>query len=103
MVNDDFRKFGEAWAHQYKLIRKLDNVLVLAVTYTRWQGHNKLKILCKDLLCDEEHQFNHYEVYCYGTKKALTDSMIPIDDAYANANPSSISEMLQTRVLRRIS
>ena len=73
MIYFDLRKFGEAWAYECELSGALDSIHVLAVTYTRWQGRNKLKIFGKVLLWDEEYLFDHYEVYCYGTEKALTD------------------------------
>ena len=98
----DIRKFGEAWAFQCGLPGKLDSVHVLEVTYTRWQGRNKLKIFGKVLVWDEEHLFDHYEVYCYGTEKILTERMILIDDAYTKAHPTSIPEELRAKVLRRI-
>ena len=65
-------------------------------------GPQQLKIFDKDLLWDEEHMFGHYEVYCYGTKKVLTDRMILVDYAYAKVHPSSIPEELRSKVLRRI-
>ena len=102
MVYFDLRKFGEPWAFKWKLSGTLDSIHVLAVSYTRWQGRNKLKIFGKVLLWDEEHLFNHYEVYCYGTDKALTDYMILIDEAYAKAHSFSIPEELRAKVLRRI-
>ena len=76
MVYVELRKFVEAWAYQRRLPGALDSVHVLAVKYTRWQGLNKLKIFRKNLLWDEEHLFDHYEVYCYGTEKALTKRMV---------------------------
>ena len=72
------------------------------VTYTQWQGRNKLKTFGKVSLWDEEHLFDHYEVECYWTVKSLTNTMILIDDAYAKAHPSAIPEELRTKVLRRI-
>ena len=101
-VNVDLRKFGEAWADQCKLPEALDSVHVLAVKYTSWHGRNKMKIFGMVLLWGEEHIFDHYEVYCYGTEKALTERMILIDDVYARAHPSSIPEELRAKVLRRI-
>ena len=83
MVYVDLRKFGEAWAYQCELPEALDSIHLLAVTYTRWQSHNKLNIFGKVLLWDEEHLLDHYEVYCFGTEEALTDRMILIDDGYA--------------------
>ena len=51
-----------------------------------------MKIFGKVLLWDEEHLFDHYEVYSYGTQKVLTERMILIDDLYAETHPSSIQE-----------
>ena len=105
MVYVDLRKFGEAWAYQCELPNipgELDTCHVLEVTYTRWQGRGKLKIYGKVLLWDEEHLFDHYEVYCYGTDKLLSHRMVLIDEVYAKAHPSSIPDELREKVLRRI-
>ena len=74
----------------------------MEVSYTCWQGRKKFKIFVKVLVRNEEHLFDHYKVYCYGTEKVLTEKMILIDDDFAKADPTSIPEDLRAKVLRRI-
>ena len=102
MAYVNLKKFGKAWVYQCKLSWALDNAHVLAVTYNRWQGQNKLNIFGKVLLWDEEHLFDLYEFYCFGTDKEITERMVLFDDAYAEAPPSSIPEKLKTKLLWRI-
>ena len=101
----DLRKFREAWTYQCVLPNipgEFDTCHVLEIGYTRWQSRDKLMIYGKVLLWDENHLFNHYKVYCYGTDKRLSHLMVPKDEVNAKAHPSPIPGKLREKVLRQI-
>ena len=54
------------------------------------------------LLWDEEHLFDHYEVYCYGTDTLLSQRVVLIDEGYARTHRSWISDKLREKVLHLI-